>query len=55
MQAMFQKEHLIRILGARGRMNEEEVGRRQERGAPSSRLESYTVDIEGPSFCASIK
>lgn len=34
MQALFQKEHLIRILGTRGGMDEEELGRRQERGAP---------------------
>ena len=33
MHAMFQKEHLIRILGTRGGMDEKELGRRQERGA----------------------
>lgn len=31
---MFKKEHLIRIMGTRGGMDEKDIGKRQERGAP---------------------
>lgn len=52
---MFQKEHLIRILGTRGGMDEEELGRSKKEELWGSRLESFTLDIEAPSFCARIK
>lgn len=53
---MFQKEHLIRIMGTRGGIDEEEVERKLESRAPRQKAgKSFILDIERLSIYDEIK